>query len=173
MSTVASGAATMKMISSTRITSTIGVTLISAMTALMNTYNRVDLAVERGEGATLHDAAGERFVDELAPRDAVARAIFRTLRDQGTTAVGLDMRGVHHPLHPRTRMALADLRLQPPEPSRWIGPQLATAAPARYATSIAGVWIGVSTSPTVFTDAVSSSGAFDAWALTEENSVPT
>ena len=38
----------------------------------------------RGEGATLHDAHGERFVDELAPRDAVARAIFRTLREQGT-----------------------------------------------------------------------------------------
>ena len=31
----------------------------------------------RGEGATLHDPDGERFVDELAPRDAVARAIFR------------------------------------------------------------------------------------------------
>ena len=29
----------------------------------------------RGEGATLLDAAGERFVDELAPRDEVARAI--------------------------------------------------------------------------------------------------
>ena len=26
----------------------------------------------RGEGATLHDAEGERFVDELAPRDEVA-----------------------------------------------------------------------------------------------------
>ena len=29
----------------------------------------------RGEGATLHDADGERFVDELAPRDEVSRAI--------------------------------------------------------------------------------------------------
>ena len=29
----------------------------------------------RGEGATLHDASGERFVDELAPRDEVSRAI--------------------------------------------------------------------------------------------------
>ena len=29
----------------------------------------------RGEGATLLDAEGERFVDELAPRDEVARAI--------------------------------------------------------------------------------------------------
>ena len=31
----------------------------------------------RGEGATLLDSAGERFVDELAPRDEVARAIVR------------------------------------------------------------------------------------------------
>jgi L-aspartate oxidase len=30
----------------------------------------------RGEGATLHDQHGDRFVDELAPRDHVARAIF-------------------------------------------------------------------------------------------------
>ena len=30
----------------------------------------------RGEGATLLDADGERFVDELAPRDEVARAIW-------------------------------------------------------------------------------------------------
>ncbi|MDA0180270.1 FAD-dependent oxidoreductase [Solirubrobacter phytolaccae] len=30
----------------------------------------------RGEGATLHDADGERFVDELKPRDHVARSIF-------------------------------------------------------------------------------------------------
>ena len=29
----------------------------------------------RGEGATLHDSTGERFVDELAPRDEVSRAI--------------------------------------------------------------------------------------------------
>jgi L-aspartate oxidase len=31
----------------------------------------------RGDGATLLDAAGERFVDELAPRDEVARAIVK------------------------------------------------------------------------------------------------
>ena len=37
----------------------------------------------RGEGATLHDAAGERFVDELQPRDAVARAIHRLLARDG------------------------------------------------------------------------------------------
>ena len=29
----------------------------------------------RGEGATLHDADGDRFVDELKPRDQVALAV--------------------------------------------------------------------------------------------------
>ena len=35
----------------------------------------------RGEGATLHDSGGERFVDELAPRDEVSRAIQARLQD--------------------------------------------------------------------------------------------
>ena len=47
----------------------------------------------RGEGATLHDADGERFVDELAPRDEVARAI-RAMDATGATHVDLDMRHV-------------------------------------------------------------------------------
>jgi L-aspartate oxidase len=47
----------------------------------------------RGEGATLHDAAGERFVDELAPRDAVSRAIEARL-GMGGGPVLLDMREV-------------------------------------------------------------------------------
>ena len=33
------------------------------MTALMNTYNRVDLTIERGEGATLVTTDGRRFLD--------------------------------------------------------------------------------------------------------------
>jgi L-aspartate oxidase len=48
----------------------------------------------RGEGATLLDEADERFVDELAPRDEVARAIQDRLRATGATAVRLDMRAV-------------------------------------------------------------------------------
>jgi L-aspartate oxidase len=48
----------------------------------------------RGEGATLHGADGERFVDELAPRDAVARAIHAHLQKTGARSVGLDMRRV-------------------------------------------------------------------------------
>ena len=67
----------------------------------------------RGEGATLHDARGERFVDELAPRDTVARAIFRTLREQGATAVGLDMRRVDRARFPNVVAALREAGLDP------------------------------------------------------------
>ena len=42
----------------------------------------------RGEGALLLDAAGERFVDELAPRDEVARAVQRQMAMTGASAVG-------------------------------------------------------------------------------------
>jgi L-aspartate oxidase len=48
----------------------------------------------RGEGATLHDASGERFVDELAPRDEVSRAIEARLSETGAQSVGLDMRAI-------------------------------------------------------------------------------
>jgi L-aspartate oxidase len=45
----------------------------------------------RGEGAYLRNAAGERFVDELAPRDQVARAIARE-NAAGRGPVVLDVR---------------------------------------------------------------------------------
>jgi L-aspartate oxidase len=48
----------------------------------------------RGEGATLHDANGERFVEELAPRDEVSRAIQALLQESGAQSVGLDMRAI-------------------------------------------------------------------------------
>jgi L-aspartate oxidase len=67
----------------------------------------------RGEGATLHDVAGERFVDELAPRDEVARAIQTRLNETGERAVGLDMRGVDPALFPNVVGALREAGLDP------------------------------------------------------------
>ncbi len=67
----------------------------------------------RGEGATLHDAHGERFVDELAPRDAVARAIFGKLAEQGAPAVFLDMREVDPARFPNVVAALREAGLDP------------------------------------------------------------
>jgi L-aspartate oxidase len=48
----------------------------------------------RGEGARLVDAAGRRFVDELAPRDEVTAAILERMAADGVEAVGLDLRPV-------------------------------------------------------------------------------
>lgn len=45
----------------------------------------------RGEGAVLLDANGERFTDELQPRDVVAGAIFDKMREQGTEHVWLSL----------------------------------------------------------------------------------
>jgi L-aspartate oxidase len=67
----------------------------------------------RGEGATLHDVRGERFVDELAPRDAVARAIFGELASSGERAVQLDMRGVDPGRFPNVVDALRAAGLDP------------------------------------------------------------
>ena len=68
----------------------------------------------RGEGATLLDAAGERFVDELAPRDEVALAIEAELRRSGERAVGLDMREHRHDPLPQHRRRAARRRASTP-----------------------------------------------------------
>ena len=44
----------------------------------------------RGEGATLLDSNGDRFTEELAPRDIVARAIAEQMAKQGGAPVRLD-----------------------------------------------------------------------------------
>jgi L-aspartate oxidase len=67
----------------------------------------------RGEGATLHGPDGERFVDELAPRDEVARAIAELLARTGATSVGLDMRAVDPARFPNVVSALRDVGLDP------------------------------------------------------------
>jgi len=57
----------------------------------------------RGEGATLIDAAGDRFTDELQPRDAVAKAI---VAHGGP--VYLDMRAIDPARFPNVVRALRD-----------------------------------------------------------------
>jgi len=48
----------------------------------------------RGEGARLLDEAGERFTDELAPRDQVTVAILDRIDADGSAHVQLDLRGL-------------------------------------------------------------------------------
>ncbi len=67
----------------------------------------------RGEGATLHDSSGERFVDELAPRDEVSRAIETRLRESGEQSVGLDMRAVDPAHFPNVVASLREAGLDP------------------------------------------------------------
>ena len=79
----------------------------------------------RGEGATLHAPDGERFVEELAPRDEVARAITAVLTQTGATAVGLDMRAVDPSRFPNV---VASLREAGVDPTR----ELIPVAPAAH-----------------------------------------
>ena len=67
----------------------------------------------RGEGATLLDAAGRRFTDELAPRDAVTAAILDRLEADGTAAVKLDLRGLDPARFPNVFASLAEAGLDP------------------------------------------------------------
>jgi L-aspartate oxidase len=67
----------------------------------------------RGEGALLVDAGGERFIDELAPRDEVARAVQRRMDSTGTDSVGLDMRAVDPALFPNVVGALRRAGIDP------------------------------------------------------------
>jgi L-aspartate oxidase len=48
----------------------------------------------RGHGALLRDAAGDRFVDELAPRDIVSRAMADRMSAQGVDHLWLDATGL-------------------------------------------------------------------------------
>ncbi|MBQ3054573.1 MAG: L-aspartate oxidase [Oscillospiraceae bacterium] len=48
----------------------------------------------RGEGAVLLNSAGERFVDELLPRDVVANAIFAEMEREGSKHVWLSLAAI-------------------------------------------------------------------------------
>jgi L-aspartate oxidase len=62
----------------------------------------------RGEGAKLLDASGERFTEELAPRDEVTLAVLDRMERDGTDHVLLDLRGVSEARFPNVFEALRD-----------------------------------------------------------------
>jgi L-aspartate oxidase len=67
----------------------------------------------RGEGATLLDASGRRFTDELAPRDAVTAAILDRLEADGTDDVKLDLGAIDPDRFPNVFSSLAEAGLEP------------------------------------------------------------
>jgi L-aspartate oxidase len=67
----------------------------------------------RGEGAKLLGADGERFTDELAPRDAVTAAILAQMRAEQTSSVALDLRGIDPARFPNVFYSLSEAGLDP------------------------------------------------------------
>jgi L-aspartate oxidase len=69
----------------------------------------------RGHGALLRDARGERFVDELAPRDVVSRAMSERMGTDGTDHLWLDATGLEHfgVRFPTIAASLAEAGLNP------------------------------------------------------------
>ena len=100
----------------------------------------------RGEGATLVGPDGERFVDELAPRDEVAREIWAMLDQHAVESVGLDMTSVDAERFPNINDALMQAGIDPSK-------ELIPVAPAAHylmggvvsdlngATTVAGLYV--------------------------------
>jgi L-aspartate oxidase len=101
----------------------------------------------RGHGAVLRGVGGRRFVDELAPRDIVSRAIAGEMAETGTENVWLDCTGLEDFAHrfPTIYACLAEIGLEPARD--WL-----PVAPAAHhlsggvltdldgATAMAGLW---------------------------------
>ena len=70
----------------------------------------------RGHGALLRDADGERFVDELQPRDVVSRAMTARMLAQGVDHLWLDATGLERfdQRFPTLAEALVEIGLDPP-----------------------------------------------------------
>jgi L-aspartate oxidase len=67
----------------------------------------------RGEGATLLDASGRRFTDELAPRDAVTAAILDRIAADGSGSARLDLRELDPARFPNIFESLREAGLDP------------------------------------------------------------
>jgi L-aspartate oxidase len=101
----------------------------------------------RGHGARILDVRGERVVDELAPRDVVARAMARRMAEQGVEHLWLDATGIEDfkQRFPTLAQVLNDAGLDPTR-------ELIPVAPAAHyvsgglltdldgATTLPGLW---------------------------------
>jgi len=69
----------------------------------------------RGHGAILRDTHGERFVEELAPRDVVSRAMAATMTEQGVDHLWLDATALERftARFPTIAASLASIGLDP------------------------------------------------------------
>jgi len=109
----------------------------------------------RGHGALLRDSRGDRFVDELLPRDVVSRAITKVMLEQDIDRVWLDATQLPH-FHLRFPTIAADLEAAGLDPSVDYLP----VAPAAHhqcggivtdlngATTLPGLWAAGETSCT-------------------------
>ena len=101
----------------------------------------------RGHGALLRDVHGERFVDELLPRDVVSRAILNRMLADSSEHVWLDATGLDH-FAERFPTIHADLQRAGLDPSReWLPVAPAAhhqcggiATDLRGATTMPGLW---------------------------------
>jgi L-aspartate oxidase len=101
----------------------------------------------RGHGALLRCSAGERFVDELLPRDAVSRAMTAKMLDQGVEHLWLDATGLDRfgERFPTIAAALATVGLDPAEDWLPIAPAAhytcgGIVADLDGASSLPGLW---------------------------------
>jgi len=101
----------------------------------------------RGHGALLRDAAGDRFVDELAPRDVVSRAMAARMADQGADHLWLDATGLAQfdQRFPTIAASLAGIGLDPAVDWLPIAPAAhhlsgGVATDLRGATALPGLW---------------------------------
>lgn len=69
----------------------------------------------RGHGALLRDISGAQFIDELAPRDVVSRAMAARMAEQGTDHLWLDATGLERfpQRFPTIAASLASIGLHP------------------------------------------------------------
>jgi L-aspartate oxidase len=102
----------------------------------------------RGHGALLRDTRGERFVDELLPRDRVSRAITAVLAEQGTDHVWLDATGLERfdDRFPTIAAALAEVGLDPARDWLPVAPAAhylcgGIVADLDGATTLPGLWV--------------------------------